>query len=179
MRNFRMGGAASALAVPLRGGGVFPIPAPVGGDGCHVGGGGGAWLDFEVAPTRALWKGSHSNRALFVPISKQPSQGHYGKRLEAHSLRMQPISKQPSQGHYGKFTRETAVTRAKFRSSPHKGIMESCSALMMPSTMYFEAALTRALWKGNLSPGLKRESISKQPSQGHYGKRQTRAASSC
>ncbi len=104
-------------------------------------------LHFEAALTRALWKGHKASVLCRHAISKQPSQGHYGKALRRH---------------------EKAALG--FRSSPHKGIMESILRGVEILCRYFEAALTRALWKGVKRSTATADLISKQPSQGHYGK---------
>ena len=216
MRNFRMSGAAPALAVPLRGGGVFPIPAPVGENGCPAGesvrergliskqppqghygkitreavanamvfrssthkgimerrrgSGGGKVPDFEAAPTRALWKVFF--RFRFLPLSyfeAAPTRALW-KDFPRRGLLSRPISKPPPHGHYGKGGVGRHGSRVSFRSSPHKGIMERSKPSLPCARTHFEAAPTRALWKAKLPSYRRHVKISKQPPQGHYGK---------
>ena len=178
-------------------------------------------IHFEAAPTRALWKAYFASMSRAQHISKQPPQGHYGKKLRQRiaqdlAFRSSPhkgimeramalgralsplfrssphkgimerrsdaascpsqISKQPPQGHYGKGAAESAGVTYTFRSSPHKGIMERGCKTIMRDMTYFEAAPTRALWKDGRRHERKSEKISKQPPQGHYGKLTTQGA---
>ena len=152
----------------------------------------GAWLDFEAAPTRALWKALQAAVGEVGHISKQPSQGHYGKLGQRAGTGATAFRSSPHKGIMERASRprsltacyfEAALTRAlwkdrhdggeyllEFRSSPHKGIMESSSSKWPTRSSDFEAALTRALWKVITAKGRDGCYISKQPSQGHYGK---------
>ena len=128
---------------------------------------------FEAAPTRALWKAAEAcgqNPACYFEAA--PTRALW-KAEEAAVFSLRVISKQPPQGHYGKYTSCSTIIPSSFRSSPHKGIMERLTQRQASWHAYFEAAPTRALWKGCCL--LRRLStwISKQPPQGHYGKTST------
>ena len=75
------------------------------------------------------------------------------------------------QGHYGKLVQFLDYNEPVFRSSPHKGIMERPLFLHYLLAIHFEAAPTRALWKAYFASMSRAQHISKQPPQGHYGKK--------